>query len=80
MERKEREAHLKKLQDKPFSQMAKKQDAFVDVKGTYGEDRVYPQRKPRPEEVPPMTHDAPFKPSNPPKRGYNKTLEKFPKY
>ena len=27
-----------------------------------------------------MTHDVPFKPSNPPKRGYNKTLEKFPAY
>jgi hypothetical protein len=27
-----------------------------------------------------MSHDQPFKPSNPPKRGYNKTLEKFPPY
>ena len=27
-----------------------------------------------------MVHDVPFKPSNPPKRGYNKTLEKFPAY
>ena len=27
-----------------------------------------------------MTHDIPFKPSNPPKRGYNKTLDKFPEY
>lgn len=27
-----------------------------------------------------MTHDVPFKPSNPPKKGYNKTLDKFPEY
>lgn len=27
-----------------------------------------------------MTHEVPFKPSNPPKRGYNKTLDKFPPY
>ena len=27
-----------------------------------------------------MTHDMPFKPSHPPKRGYNKTLDKFPEY
>lgn len=27
-----------------------------------------------------MTHDIPFKPSHPPKRGYNKTLDKFPEY
>ncbi len=25
-----------------------------------------------------MEHDAPFKPSNPAKKGYNKTLGKFP--
>ena len=27
-----------------------------------------------------MTHDEPFYPSHPPKRGYNKTLDKFPPY
>lgn len=27
-----------------------------------------------------MQHDKPFKPSNPPKKGYNKTLDKFPAY
>lgn len=27
-----------------------------------------------------MTHDHPFKPSHPPKKGYNNTLDKFPKY
>ena len=27
-----------------------------------------------------MTHDAPFYPSHPPKRGYNKTIAEFPRY
>lgn len=27
-----------------------------------------------------MSHDEPFYPSNPPKKGYNKTLDKFPEY
>ena len=27
-----------------------------------------------------MTHEFPFKPSHPPRKGYNKTLEKFPEY
>lgn len=27
-----------------------------------------------------MTHDKAFKPSNPPKLGYNKTLARFPPY
>ena len=27
-----------------------------------------------------MMHDMPFKPSHPPRRGYNKTLAKFPPY
>jgi len=27
-----------------------------------------------------MDHDKPFKPSNPPKRGYNKSLAPFPTY
>ena len=27
-----------------------------------------------------MVHDKPFRPTNPPKRGYNKTLAKFPPY
>jgi hypothetical protein len=60
--------------------MAKPRDAFVNIKETYGEDRVYPQRKFPPKEVPAMTHEAPFKPANPSKKGYNKTISKFPVY
>jgi len=27
-----------------------------------------------------MTHDAPFSPAQPPKKGYNRTIAKFPEY
>jgi hypothetical protein len=27
-----------------------------------------------------MTHDVPFKPASNPKKGYNKTIDKFPEY
>ena len=60
--------------------MIKRKDCFSTVKEAYGEDREYPQRKPAPKKDPLMTHDAPFKPSNPPKKGYNRTLDKFPEY
>ena len=78
--RKERLEHEKKLQEKPFSQRIKEKETFGTIKETFGEDRVYPQRKAPPKPVPPMTHDAPFKPSNPPRKGYNKTIDKFPPY
>ena len=60
--------------------MARARDIFFDNVKTYGEDRTYPARTPPSRRVPLMTHDVPFKPSNPAKRGYNKTLEKFPPY
>ena len=44
------------------------------------EDKPIPQRKPRTRTPPLMDHDKPFKPSNPPKRGYNKSLAPFPMY
>lgn len=79
-ERKEREEHLKKLQEKPFSQKVRGRETFSTIKEAYGEDRPYPGRKPPEPHKPLMTHDVPFKPSNPPKKGYNKTLDKFPTY
>jgi hypothetical protein len=60
--------------------MAKPKGIFVNIKETYGEDRVYPARKLPPKEIPPMTHEVPFKPANPSKKGYNKTISKFPAY
>jgi hypothetical protein len=55
-------------------------ETFFDPKATYGEDREYKQRPPQKKRDPLMTHDAPFYPSNPPKKGYNKTIDKFPPY
>jgi hypothetical protein len=45
-----------------------------------GEDIEIPQRKAKSPRSPLMTHDVPFKPSNPSKKGYNKTIAKFPEY
>lgn len=80
LEKKEREDHLSKLQEKPFSNKVKPRETFAAVKEVFGEDREYPARKEAEKRKPLMEHDAPFKPSNPPKRGYNKTLDKFPEY
>ncbi len=80
LEKKERDEHHSKLQEKPFSNKVKGREVFFNNVQTYGEDRVYPPRTPPLKREPIMTHDVPFKPSNPPKRGYNKTLEKFPPY
>lgn len=80
LEIKEHEEHLKKVQDKAFSQKVKGRETFSTIKEAYGEDKEYPARKAPDPRKPLMTHDAPFKPSNPPKRGYNKTLDKFPPY
>lgn len=46
----------------------------------FGEDIPIPPRAAKPKSPPAMEHDKPFKPSNPGKRGYNRTLQKFPEY
>ena len=78
--RRERIEHEKKVQEKPFSQRIRGIATFASVKEAFGEDRVYPKKKPNEKHKPLMSHDAPFKPSNPPKTGYNKTIDKFPEY
>ena len=60
--------------------MVKKKETFATVKEAYGEDIPIPAKQPPKKREPLMSHDVPFKPSNPPKRGYNKTLDKFPEY
>ena len=39
-----------------------------------------PHKPKRQQTAPAMVHDKPFKPSHPPRSGYNKTLAKFPAY
>ena len=78
--KKERLAGEALMQDKPFSQMVKKTHLFNTNKQVIGEDVPLPARPPAAKPVPPMEHDKPFKPSNPPKVGHNKTLAPFPYY
>lgn len=82
--RKEREEHESKVQEKPFSQMAKKKDTFNPIKEVFGTDVALPkiEEELKGQNPPPHMplHDKPFKPSNPPKKGYNKTIDKFPPY
>jgi len=77
---KERLEHETKLQEKPFSQKVKQTGVFNPDKAVYGEDIPIPHRKPAPKRQPPIVHEVPFKPSNPPRKGYNKCLDKFPEY
>lgn len=64
--------------------MVKRRDTFNPIKEVFGTDvplkKVEEELKGQnpPPHVP--LHDKPFKPSNPPKRGYNKTIDKFPDY
>ena len=64
--------------------MVRRRDAFNPVKEVFGTDipPVKEESGPRKRTASPHAplHDKPFKPSNPPKRGYNKTLDKFPAY
>jgi hypothetical protein len=54
---------------------------FNNDKAVYGEDIPIPARKPAPKRQPLMTHEVPFKPSQPPKHDQiRKTIGKFPDY
>ena len=80
---KERKIHESTLQEKPWSQMVKQKDTFNPVKEVFGTDVPPVKEEPvvKVETTPhePL-HDKPFKPSNPAKKGYNKTLDKFPEF
>lgn len=78
---KEREEHKKKLQEAPFRTVSHGNNLFVSTKKTFGKDeQALEPGKPKPPKTLPKLHEMPFKPSNPPKVGYNKTLDKFPEY
>lgn len=77
---KEREYHLSKIQEKPFSQRAKHTETFNKPKEVYAEDPPIPPKKVKQPEPLPELHDKPFKPANPSKKGYKATLNKFPEY
>lgn len=77
---KERLQHEAKLQEKPFSQKVKQTGAFNPDKAVYGADVPLPPAKVPPKKPTSDLHEKPFYPSKPPKRGYNKCLDKFPEY
>lgn len=73
---------VKRIHDnKPFSQKVRQTSLFNSTKNVIGEDIAIPAKPPRKKTPPPMTHEKPFKPSNPPKQGQTKmTLAPFPEY
>ena len=79
-ERKAHEDALLKVSEKPFSQQNALIGNFNSDKAIYGEDIAIPARK-VPEKKPASDlHEMAFRPSNPSKKGYNKTIAKFPEY
>ena len=72
------------MQEKPFSNNVRRKETFNPVKEVFGSDVPLPKEEhtPRKRTQSPHApiHDKPFKPSNPPKKGYNRTLDKFPEY
>lgn len=76
----EREYHESMLQDKPFSQRVKKTGQFNTNRKILEENPPIPHRQPKPATAPLIEHDKPFRPTHPPKKGYNKTIAKFPAY
>ena len=68
------------LQDKPFSQRVKPRGNFNTDRQILEENPMLPHRAPRPKTAVAVEHDKPFRPSHPPKVGYNKTLAPFPHY
>jgi len=81
LEAKERQENKKKLQEAPFRSVSHGGQQFSTVKQTFGKDnKVLELAKPRAQSPPSKLHEAPFKPSNPSRQGYNKTINKFPEY
>lgn len=78
---KERAEHKKKLQEAPFRTVSHGNNLFVNTKKTFGKDeKVLGPAKFKSVSPRAKLHENPFRPSNPAKVGYNKTLAKFPEY
>ena len=79
-ERKAFKEAQEKLQEKPFSQRVRSMPQFATIKEVYGENPPIPPRAPPAKPQPPYYQEVPFKPSKPPRSGYNCSLAKFPEY
>jgi len=77
---KERLAGAALMQDKPFSQKAKKTHLFNSMKNVIGEDVPIPERPVKEKSENPMKDERAFKPSHPPRAGNHGTLAPFPYY
>lgn len=65
---------------KPFSNVVKGKNTFGNDHDDYGEDRLNIGEKKQKDPYKGLLHEKPFKYSNPPKKGHEKTLNKFPDY
>jgi len=80
MEFKEKEEQKKKLQEASFKSTDHGGRPFTSDRNFYGTTRPLPEKRPKTVAPPPKISEYPFKPSNPSKQGYNKTINKFPEY
>jgi hypothetical protein len=81
LEFKERQAAKKKLQEAPFKSVCHGDKNFATFKQQFGKDeKVLGPGKPRAQTPPAKLHEAAFRPANPARQGYNKTINKFPEY
>jgi hypothetical protein len=72
--------HKKKLQEQPFKSAFPGDRPFFSDKQTFFISKPVPSSSPRIEKKELKYHDAPFKPSNPSKEGFNGGFNKFPEY
>lgn len=77
----ERAIHKSKILNlsKPFVSTSKNKNLFSSNLEVFG-SQMQPDARRRSFNYPGVSHSKPFKPGNPAKQGYNKTLSKFPDY
>jgi len=80
MEYKHNQEQKKKLQETAWRSSDHGGRPFSSDKGTFGNAKPLPQVRPKTVAPPPKISEYPFKPANPAKKGYNKTISKFPEY
>jgi hypothetical protein len=71
--------HKEKI-PRPFSSTVRQRTTFTKNKMCYSEEGLKLKPKKELYKYDPADHSGPFVPSNPPKKGHNKTIDPFPKY
>jgi hypothetical protein len=80
LRRKEQYAHKALEQEHNFSQRVKLQDAFNPIMKVYGEDVPLPHKPVIKQVYKGAEHERAFRPSMPPRSGWNCTLIKHPEF